>query len=111
MTQDARTSVTTVPVMGRIMASTTAGGLDIYAGAAAGVAIAEIGIESDDIGHQLETQLRPAARILAGAELPVGARRVVFELGFMHAGVDAAGVSGNVGGADISVGYALDVAR
>lgn len=101
--------VEAAPILLRATADVLRGPVDLYAGASAGALIARVSSTSASTGDREGGGWRPAAGVLAGAELPVlGRARAVVEVGWRHAPVSGAGIRGNAAGLSGSALWRVD---
>ncbi|HKU36708.1 MAG TPA: hypothetical protein VJR89_01140 [Polyangiales bacterium] len=102
--------VDALPLLARVGYVLPVGDLELSLLAGAGVVLAKTSIESESTGSVSEASTSFAWSGAARCALPIGPGAALVELGYLHSAAAGEVVSGNLGGAQVTLGYAVDVA-
>jgi len=107
--EELRTFIWVLPLLARASLQLPLDPFTLYAGAGLGTALVGSEVSSPSVGQSAGLQPLLAVSGHAGADAKLGPGRVVAEVGALWAGVDGAGLQGNVGGLQLSAGYRFEL--
>jgi hypothetical protein len=107
--QDARASVSVVPLTLRVSLEQPIRKVTPYVGVGFGAVLVRTGLSSPNLGDLSRQSTVPGLTGFAGASTRLGPGRAGLELGYMSAQVDDGITNGNCGGWQLTAGYRLDL--